>query len=112
MELSLKTIIACAKASCGAQKGAFSGSSQRQQSDLGWDADAYGEAESSKAAVHVEGGFLRAVGRGRVVVCHHWQRVMSGDEWSDQACWADAVIDDLKLYLSAVSVAGKAEFDA
>ena len=97
----------------GPAQVAFSGSSQGQQSDLGRDADAYREAESSQAAVHVERGFVSAVRRGRGFgMTIHRQMVESGDEWRDQASRAYAVIDDFEFYLSTMRVAGKAEFDA
>src|SRR5208337_960055 len=84
---------------------AFSGSSQRQQRDLGRHADPHREAERSQAPVHIERGFLYAVacGSGASKAAHR-QPIKSGDEWRDQPRRTDAVIHDLKFYLAAVRV--------
>src|SRR5437764_14100638 len=82
----------------------FLRSAQRQQRDLRWYSNAHGEAESSKAAVHVERRFVQTIRRrGAARVAVHRQGVASGDKGRDQPCRANAVVDDLDLYMSAVS---------
>jgi len=74
------------------------------------DSQPCGNANRAQATIHVKGGFRCAI-RGSVVRVQR-QLIETCDERSNETGRTPAVVDDFDLHLSAVRVAGEAQFDA
>src|SRR5262245_30776504 len=99
---------------------AASGTAQHEQRNLGRDTESNGRTNSSQAAIHVDGG-VRTLKRGcmqKLLRSNRlrWRKqrphIQARHIVRDEARRAQAVIENLHLYLSAVRVARKRQLNA